>query len=509
MTGPTLSFRGSPILRRALVALDQGEPRMNLRRLGLDALHERLADRALDLDAVLRAVVDATREIVAADRATLYLVDQARQELVSRAAHLPEITEIRLQMGQGLAGWVAQTGQRVNLREGRRDPRHAPQFDARTGYSTRTLLAMPLRDAKGHTIGVLQVLNKQGGAFEESDEAILAELCVEIAELLGRSTLGPQLQSRNPRPLSFGLNRVIGDSTAMRLVTDRTLKAARSEATVLVRGESGSGKELVARAVHDNSTRSSGPFVVVDLAALPHALMESELFGHMRGAFTSADRDQTGRVEAATGGTLFLDEIGELPLPMQAKLLRLLQERSYVPVGASRPRTADVRFVTATHRDLEQMVAAGQFRQDLYYRVRVVEITLPPLRARGADDLDRLIDHLLDEAAARHRRGPIGISAMARSQLHAHRWPGNVRELQHTLESAVVLADGPLITAVHLPTPTGSPGEEAGPLRTLAEVEAAHIQRVLNATSGNQSEAARILGIGRNTLARKLRGEPG
>jgi len=139
---------------------------MNLRRLGLDALHERLADRALDLDAVLRAVVDATREIVAADRATLYLVDQARQELVSRAAHLPEITEIRLQMGQGLAGWVAQTGQRVNLREGRRDPRHAPQFDARTGYSTRTLLAMPLRDAKGHTIGVLQVLNKQGGAFE-------------------------------------------------------------------------------------------------------------------------------------------------------------------------------------------------------------------------------------------------------------------------------------------------------------------------------------------------------
>jgi len=401
---------------------------------------------------------------------------------------------------------VAQTGQRVNAREGTRDPRHAPHIDALTGYHTRTLLAMPVRDAQGTVIGVLQVLNKRVGAFEAEDEAVLGELCAEIAELLARSTLGPQLRARNPRPLAFGLNRMIGDSPAMRVVTERTLKAARSEATVLVRGESGSGKELVARAVHDNSTRAGGPFLVVDLAALPPGLIENELFGHVRGAFTGADHDQVGRVEAAAGGTLFLDEIGELPLPLQARLLRLLQERTFSPVGGARPRSADVRFVCATHRDLERMVAEGTFRQDLYYRVRVVEIVLPPLRDRGPDDLDRLIDHLLDEASARHRRGGMRLSAEARAALHASRWPGNVRELQHTIESAVVLADGDRVDLVALPRAAAAPARPE-PLRTLAEVEGEHIRRVMIAAGGNQSEAARVLGISRNTLARKPRGE--
>ncbi len=463
-------------------------------------LQGRLRDRRVDLDALLRALVDEVTRRLDADRGTLYLVDHARGELLSHVAHLPEIAEIRLKLGEGVAGHVASSGELLNVPGS--EGSFADRIDAITGYRTRSLLAAPLRDKAGVVIAVLQVLNRRTGRFTAEDEAHLAEMSSQIAELLAATSLRSQLHADAPHPLAFRYNHIVGGSPAMRQVYDRTDRAARTEATVLIRGESGTGKELIARAIHDNSARRDGPFVKVDCAALPESLVENELFGHERGAFTGADRATEGKVHAAAGGTLFLDEIGELPLPVQGKLLRLFQDRAFVRVGSTRTEAANVRIVSATHRALE---GSPQFRQDLYYRVRVVEINLPPLRERGHDDLDRLVDHFLFEACRRHGR-TLRLTPAARARLHGWRWPGNVRELENRVEAAVVLALGPEVLADEIELPVVTE-EVFKPMGTLEEVELAYIRHVLGRCNGNRSQAAKILGIARNTLARRL-GEP-
>jgi len=490
----------------------------------LAELERLLTERQVELDDVLRRVVDGVTSEVNADRGTLYLVDHARNELVSHVAHLPEIKEIRLRIGQGVAGWVARTGKVQRAGERENDPRVARHIDAQTGYHTESLLAVPVRDGDGPIVAVLQVLNKRGGDFDAADADRLMALAPQVARLLFASSLANQLIPGQRQPLHFRFNRIVGESAAMNEVYDRTARAARTDVTVLVRGESGAGKELIARAIHYNSARAEAPFVKVDCAALPEQLIENELFGHERGAYTGADRAAEGKVHAAAGGTLFLDEVGELSAAVQGKLLRLLQERAFLRVGGTRPETADVRFVCATHRPLEQRVTEGVFRQDLYYRLRVVEIVVPPLRDRGTADLDRLVDHFLFQFSRRYGRPGMRLSAEARAALHAHAWPGNVRELEHCLESVVVLAPDDLIRPEHLPIAplpalgaalahaiippaaggSGAEGAFVTGLRPLSEVEHAYIRHVLAACNGNRSAASRLLGIGRNTLLRKL-----
>jgi Nif-specific regulatory protein len=472
-------------------------------------LHRLLAEREVDLDPVLRQVVDEAVRRLGADRGTLYLVDNARRELLSRVAHLPELSEIRLRLGEGVAGWVAETGRLLNVPRGTQDPRFASRIDALTGYRTSSLLAVPVRGQDDVVMAVLQVLNKKDGAFEPEDERQLLAFAAQVAQLLEATSLRSQLRPGATHPLAFRFNHIVGESPAMQEVYDRTTRAARTEATVLVRGESGTGKELIARAIHWNSARKDGPFVKVDCAALPENLVENELFGHERGAFTGADRSAEGKVQAAKGGTLFLDEVGELPPQVQSKLLRLLQERTFFKVGGNKPETADVRFVCATHRDLEAEVAAGRFRQDLYYRLRVVEIRMPALRERGAADIDRLLDHFVYDMGHRHGRPNATLSPPARARLHAHDWPGNVRELEHCIESAVVMAPGDVITPDLLPLAPGgaAPAPEGAFVSGIVPLDAlerAYVRHVLAATGGNRSEAARLLGIGRNTLLRKL-----
>ncbi|RME24528.1 MAG: sigma-54-dependent Fis family transcriptional regulator [Deltaproteobacteria bacterium] len=312
-----------------------------------------------------------------------------------------------------------------------------------------------------------------------------------------------------------GFGALIGSSPPMQQLYDVLERAAQSDVSVLLTGESGTGKELAAREIHRHSRRADGPFVAVNLAAVPDGLLESELFGHARGAFTDARSARRGLFAEAHRGTLFLDEIGELSLPLQPKLLRALQERTVRPVGSDREIEVDVRIITATNRDLDAMVADGRFRQDLYYRLAVVQIETPPLRNRGADILT-LAQHFLAAAAARSDRH-LGISNAAARSLLRYRWPGNVRELENVIERAVALSHGDRIGLQDLPqrvrgiTPEPRPDPRQPPLPPADDlvpmhvIEARYIRRVLDHTDGNKAQAARILGFDRKTLYRKIR----
>jgi Nif-specific regulatory protein len=470
-----------------------------------------LLQREVDLDELLEQIVDKIVAALHADRGTIYLVDPDTGELFSKAAHLPELKQIRLQFGQGIAGTVAATGAAVNLASAAEDRRFFQEIDRQTGYRTRSILAAPLRDREGKVIGVVQVLNAARGAFSDSDEESLKRLCAEAALAIETTSLYPQVRPRDRRtrnlPVRYRYNRIVGESQAMQAVYELTRKAAATDATVLLRGESGTGKELIARAIHYNSSRRDGPFVKLDCTTIPATLMENELFGHERGAYTGAESRAVGKCELAQGGTLFIDELGELPIGLQSKLLRFIQDREFERVGGTRTHSADVRVVAATHRDLEGMVGRGQFREDLYYRVKVVQMLLPPLHERGPEDIVRLADHFLDGYRRKHRKPELYFTPAALDRLVQHRWPGNIRELENCVESAVVLCEGAGIEPAHLALPAApqnGPPSSWRP-RPLMAVEREHILRTLEGTAGNRTRAAALLGIGRNTLVRKLK----
>jgi two-component system response regulator HydG len=304
---------------------------------------------------------------------------------------------------------------------------------------------------------------------------------------------------------------IVGSSHSMRAALDVVARVAPTESTVLVTGESGTGKELIARAIHQRSRRASGPFVAINCAALPETLLESELFGHAKGAFTDAHSARAGLFLQASGGTLFLDEIGEMPLTLQAKLLRVLQERNVRPVGGDHEVPIDVRIVAATNRDLESDVEAGRFRQDLFYRIYVVRIELPPLRARGNDVLE-LAQHALARFARAAGKPVTGISAAAAEKILAYDWPGNVRELHNAIERAVALTRYEELTVDDLPEKVRDyrsshvivAGDDPEQLPTMDEVERRYVLRVMDRVQGNKALAARILGFDRKTLYRKL-----
>jgi two-component system response regulator AtoC/two-component system nitrogen regulation response regulator NtrX len=312
-----------------------------------------------------------------------------------------------------------------------------------------------------------------------------------------------------------GERPLLGESPPMRELRSRIDAVASVDVTVLIRGESGSGKEVVAREIHRRSARAKGPFVAVNAAAVPEGLVESELFGHERGAFTGAERRREGRFEQAAGGTLFLDEIGDMPMAAQAKILRLLEESTFERVGGSSPVAADARLITATHHDLREEIERGRFREDLYYRIRVVEIVVPPLRERGGDVL-LLAGRFAQEFAARSGRHILGFTDEAIATLQGYAWPGNVRELRNAVETGTVLARGDRIGLAELPEEIragrGLPiaiSEERLPLReasrrALESFERAYIERALEESEGNLSAAARALGMYRQTLQNKL-----
>ena len=330
-----------------------------------------------------------------------------------------------------------------------------------------------------------------------------------VARLDKQRLLQRELERAKTELAARGESPIVGRSPSMTRLFERIETFAANDAPVLVFGESGTGKELVARTLHDRGPRRDKPFVAVNCAAFPETLLEAELFGHERGAFTGAVRKRDGRFKAAHGGTLFLDEIAEIPLPAQAKLLRVLQENTIEPLGTNQAIPVDVRIVAATHRNLQERIAAGLFREDLFYRLNVLDVTIPPLRERRSD-LPLLVEHFLRKFAPGEQAPPI--SARAWAALSEYPFPGNVRELEHAIQHAVVLSRGAEIDLHHFPPAivgTSATGPAAGGLRPLAdavrEFEKEYLERALRATSGRKGEAAELLGISRKNLWEKLK----
>jgi transcriptional regulator with GAF, ATPase, and Fis domain len=396
----------------------------------------------------------------------------------------------------------------------------------------RSLLKIPLRLDGGY-IGALIFLSKTPGQYTEEDIGLarwvadhvslaishqrLAEEQQQAAEARERAaSLEERVQAlRDELEASRGYHRVLGESKKWKDVLTQAAKVAPTETTVLLTGESGTGKEVVARFLHRGSPRARGPFVALNCAALPETLLESELFGHERGAFTGALTSRAGRIEQAAGGVLFLDEVGEMSPGVQAKLLRVLQEREFQRLGGTRPMKADVRVVAATNRDLAAALARGDFREDLYYRLSVFEIGLPPLRERR-DDILPMAEAFLEEVGPAVGRPAAGISRQAHEALLSYPWPGNVRELRNALERATILCDGGLITLEHLPISVGrsnghSAPQEQEPAQAfplggiqLDAVERDLVAKALQEAENNRSRAARLLGITRSQLYSRI-----
>lgn len=392
--------------------------------------------------------------------------------------------------------------------------RHLKNRDSIAELRVASLICAPVLH-EDQVLGVLHLYRTSHTAPLNPDDleftlAVARQLGTAWHRLRKQATLSAEVRSLKDR-LRLE-SELVGQSPALTKVETQISRVADTRATVLIRGESGSGKELVARAIHNSSPRREGPFVTMNCAALTESLLESELFGHEKGAFTGATERMIGKFEAADNGTVFLDEIGEMALSTQAKFLRVLEGHPYERVGGNTPIKVDVRVVAATNRPLEEAVRAGTFRRDLFFRLQVVQIDVPPLRDR-ADDVPLIADHFLKRFVRETGRKIRGFTDGAVQKLKSYRWPGNVRELRNVVERAVALGTGPVIDAADIwlsELDVGGPvvGSGAGPYRpeSLEEVEKRHILATLNHTDWNKSQAAAILGIERSTLDRKIKG---
>ncbi len=364
----------------------------------------------------------------------------------------------------------------------------------------------------GHSSVPSAVEAMRAGAFDYLTKPINpVELIMLIKRAVESMSKDREIESLRRRlDQKFGLDQIIGQSKPMKDVFAKIQRAAPVDSTVLILGENGSGKELVAQALHHNSLRKKGPFVAVNVAAVPSTLVESELFGHVRGAFTGATDRRIGRFEQADGGTLFIDEIGDFDLTLQPKLLRVLETLTLTPVGGHEDRKVNVRVVAATSRDLRKMVQEGTFREDLFYRLNVVSIFLPPLRERP-DDVPILVEHFLKDISAQRHTAPRRISPEVMRRFQSYRWPGNVRELRHMLESMMVLADGDILTENDLPdqirvgAPASGTPKDLPTNMTMDQLEKLAITKALEQCGNNRTHAANRLGISVRTLQRKLR----
>ncbi len=466
-----------------------------------------------EMKMLLQRMAEAATRLLEADRATIFLWDKPNKMIVGRPALGIKGGELRLPDDAGIVGRVIQTGEprRVSGEHDAEDIDRA--VDRQTGYRTQTILCVPLVSPQGERLGAFEVLNKKGSTFTGEDQRGLIELASYAAVALENTQHFSELLERHEKMVEQAAQDtlLVGESPAIQAVRATARKIADTDLAVLILGENGTGKEIVARAIHFGSRRRRHPFIAVNCAALTETLLESELFGHEKGAFTDAHESRAGKFELASGGTLFLDEIGDMSLAGQSKLLRVLEEKTIVRVGGSRPIHADVRMLAATNQKLAELVRAKRFREDLYFRLNVVSIDLPPLRERG-DDIMLLAEHFLQQFCKRAGRRTPRFSSAARKRLESHTWPGNVRELRNLMERLAYLSSGDRIETEDLafilsPDAGGSSLFGAGRELNDAthEFQRKYIQQAIDAARGNVSQAAMSLGVHRSNLYRKMK----
>jgi Nif-specific regulatory protein len=509
-----VSIRRDFLARAAFRRLrDAGRPAEEERRL--TALYEIIhaLNSETDPEAVLSSILDSAIQVLQAERGMILLRDSEGEEFTVRLArNLEKETVADLEaFSHGIVGQAGKGESVLAI-----DAGHDSRFDAFASiglYGIRSLLCVPLR-SRSKMIGTVYLdSRREGRLFTEADLKFLEAFANHAALALVNVQTRARLLEENRRLQRMAETRVkfdniTGRSTAMQKVFDLIPRVAASEQPVLIQGESGTGKELVARAIHLHGPRKNKVFLSENCAALAETLLESELFGHVRGAFTGADKDHPGLFEQATGGTLFLDEVGDMTAAMQARLLRVLQEGEVRRVGGDRAIKVDVRVLAATHRDLQAEVAAGRFREDLLYRLQVLVIQLPPLRERPGD-IPLLVHHILDRISRERGRSSPVVERDVMDMLEKHPWPGNVRQMENALHRLVIHARDDVISRDAVEADTGLRqmllGPEKEPLFSLERTEKAQIERALEASGGNRERAAKLLGISRATIFRKIR----
>ncbi len=483
----------------------------------LAALHAiaKLLAQPTDLRDELDQILNEMHIRLGMQRGMISLFDREKNEVWLDIAHDVNIEgmDVTYKPGEGITGEVAQSGRPMAVA----NLGHAKHFLDRTGArrhlnrSELAFLCVPIM-YDNQVVGVLSA-DKVAREVEDLDKELA--MLSAVAQLIAKSVHIRALEEENkrlkklvglPRPPSLD---IIGHSKVMQDIFALVSQVADSKTTVLIGGETGTGKELIAQAIHMNSPRKKGPFVQVNCAAIPDTLIESELFGHEKGAFTGALHQRRGRFEEANNGTIFLDEVGELSAAAQVKLLRVLQEKRFQPLGSSRVVTVNVRIIAATNRDLEQDIQGDRFRADLYYRLNVFPIYMPPLRERGSDII-LLADHFVLKYAREMGKDVRNISTAAIEAFLAHKWPGNVRELENCIERAVLLTNTNTVDIMHLPPSlqvkgTNGDRKDSGKLSSLVEAqERALIIDMLETTGGNQTQAAKMLGTTKRIIQYKI-----
>jgi Nif-specific regulatory protein len=468
------------------------------------------------LEQLLEEMAKAATQLLRCDRSSIFLWDKNARELVGHPALGMSGKPLRVADDKGVAGKVLKSQQ--PRRWDRSDPHDEVdrRVDTRSGYRTDSLLAVPMNDTRGKPMGVFEVINHVDGRFDPQDERDLIELARHASAALANTQTMQRLVETRDRLTADALQQIqlIGDSPEIKTLKSTIARVGDTDLAVLILGENGTGKEVVSRQIHYQSKRRYEPFIAVNCAAITETLLESELFGHEKGAFTDAHETRTGKFELASGGTLFLDEIGDMSLAGQAKLLRVLEEKVVVRVGGSSPIPVNVRVIAATNQNLVDLVRLKKFREDLYFRLTVVAIQLPPLRQRGNDVLE-LADFFLTTFCGKIGRSKPVLSASAKRRLLSHDWPGNVRELRNVIERIAYLTTEETIEESHIdfvrsPRSDQSPSSETIDLsQTLADATAdfqiRYIEQQIKAAQRNITQAAERMGLQRSNLYRKMK----
>jgi Nif-specific regulatory protein len=470
-----------------------------------------------DLNSLLTQILGSATRLCEGDASSLLLVNKKTNELyfeVALGIAGPAVKNFTVKIGEGIAGWVALHDKSIIANDAENDKRHQKDIAKQVNYPSKTILAVPMR-VKDECIGVIEIINKkQGKPFTQEDidwlEIFANQAGIAVVNARSIERVQSEIQLlQNQLNSGQGYHALIAKSPAILEKLEIVERVAKTDSSVLILGESGVGKELFAEQIHLKSPRNKRPFVRVNCAALPEGLLESELFGHVKGAFTNAISSRQGRFELADGGTIFLDEIGDLPLALQAKLLRVLQEKKFEKVGSDTTVTVDVRVLAATNKDIEKQVEEGQFRKDLYYRLNVLPLFIPPLRQR-TEDIPALADFFLKKFMGETKKQFEGFSEDAMETMLSYSWPGNIRELENCIERACVIGKGKQIVGEDLLLKNSSIQaiQEASDrnLRNALNVfKGRFIKKVLEENHWNQTEAAKALDIQRTYLSRLIK----